>query len=84
MCEQCGLRYDDATRWTVCPHNSLNVAHDTPYCRRHDLYNCGVCRGAELVAPYAVFGPPTIAAAVPDLEDVPKSPGTGIQSRGIQ
>lgn len=42
-CEECGKRYDDESRWTICPHNSLNVAHDTPYCRRHDLYNCHVC-----------------------------------------
>ena len=42
-CEKCGNRFDDETRWTICPHNSLNVAHDTPYCRRHDLYNCPLC-----------------------------------------
>ena len=43
-CPTCATRYDDESRWTVCPHNSLNVAHDTPYCRRHDLYNCQVCK----------------------------------------
>lgn len=43
LCDKCGKRYDDEYRWTICPHNSLNVAHDTPYCRRHDLYNCTLC-----------------------------------------
>ena len=42
-CDSCGRRYDDASRWTICPHNSLNVAHDAVLCRRHDLYNCYLC-----------------------------------------
>jgi hypothetical protein len=50
-CEQCGERYDDEFRWTVCPHNSIEVAHDTPYCRRHDLYNCGLCNPDPIPAP---------------------------------
>ena len=44
LCPKCGLRYDDESRWTICPHNSLNVAHDRAYCRRHDLYEpCAAC-----------------------------------------
>ena len=43
-CPDCDLRYDDESRWTICPHNSLNVAHDRAYCRRHDLYEpCAAC-----------------------------------------
>lgn len=47
-CDKCGARYDDALRWTICPHNRLEVSFDTPYyncgnpgyCAGHDLYNC--------------------------------------------
>jgi hypothetical protein len=39
-CPDCKNRYDDEFRWTICPHNSLWVKHDAPYCRYHDLYNC--------------------------------------------
>jgi hypothetical protein len=39
-CSKCDRRFDDEYRWTICPHNSLAVAHDASYCRRHDLYNC--------------------------------------------
>lgn len=39
-CTDCQKIYDDEYRWTICPHNSLRVAHDAPYCRYHDLYNC--------------------------------------------
>lgn len=37
-CEKCGTNYDDASRWTVCPHNSLDVSPVAVYCRRCDLY----------------------------------------------
>ena len=41
---ECPVRfYDDEFRWTICPHNSLWVGAETPYCRRHDLYNCHLC-----------------------------------------
>jgi hypothetical protein len=39
-CSNCQKRFDDEYRWTICPHNSLTVAYDAPYCRYHDLYNC--------------------------------------------
>jgi hypothetical protein len=42
-CPKCKDRFDDARCWTICPHNSLDVAHDEPYCRRHDFYNCSLC-----------------------------------------
>jgi hypothetical protein len=41
-CAECQKVYDDESRWTICPHNSLRVAHDAPYCRYHDLYNCNL------------------------------------------
>ena len=48
LCPKCGLRYDDESRWTICPHNSLNVAHDRAYCRRHDLYEpCAACAATK-------------------------------------
>jgi hypothetical protein len=28
-CERCGRRYDDAQRWTICPHPELHVAAPT-------------------------------------------------------
>jgi hypothetical protein len=51
FCEACGKRYDDESRWTICPHNSLNVANNTPYCRRHDLYDCDICAPNSRVEP---------------------------------
>lgn len=36
----CYRTYDDETRWTICPHNSLSVSSDAPLCKEHDLYNC--------------------------------------------
>lgn len=43
-CEKCGIRYDDATRWTICPHNSLNVSSTAELCREHDYYRpCPAC-----------------------------------------
>lgn len=39
-CTDCSKVYDDESAWTICPHNSLSVAHDAHYCRYHDLYNC--------------------------------------------
>jgi hypothetical protein len=43
-CPQCRKRYDDAQCWTICPHSPLHVAADAPYCRRHDLFNCYLCK----------------------------------------
>lgn len=42
-CPECGNIFNDATCWTVCPHNSLKAPQDLPYCRRHNLYNCKLC-----------------------------------------
>ncbi len=70
-CETCGLRYDDESRWTICPHNSLSVAHNTPYCRRHDLYNCPLCKPAlEEMPPVA-----EVAEEIRDLLDDPRCDG---------
>lgn len=46
-CEKCDRYYDDADRWTICPHNLLEAASDAPrytcgqpgYCAGHDLFN---------------------------------------------
>jgi hypothetical protein len=35
-CEECGRRFDDEYRWTMCPHDPL----DAGYCKEHDLFNC--------------------------------------------
>lgn len=34
MCENCNHKYDDAYRWTICPHNLLMPIEDL---RRKDL-----------------------------------------------
>jgi len=39
-CEKCGRVYDDAIRWTICPHNPLERPWNDPYCREHDLFHC--------------------------------------------
>lgn len=45
-CPKCNFFYDDAKRWTVCPHNLLEAGPDSPrgtnqgYCADHDLYAC--------------------------------------------
>jgi hypothetical protein len=46
-CEKCGRWYDDAARWTICPHNNLAVAWNTPYCEKCDLYNCPNCTDSQ-------------------------------------
>lgn len=42
-CPLCRSTYDDATCWTLCPHNPLDVDPAAPYCRTHDLFNCYLC-----------------------------------------
>jgi len=45
-CEKCGRLYDDAEKWTICPHHLLgtNLRTGAGYCKRHDLYEpCPVC-----------------------------------------
>lgn len=37
-CPKCGLRYDDARSWTICPHNPLTMAATATLCRRCDLF----------------------------------------------
>jgi hypothetical protein len=46
-CEKCGRWYDDAARWTICPHNNLAVKATTPYCAQHDLYECPICTDSK-------------------------------------
>lgn len=45
-CNLCGRIYNDATRWTLCPHGPLWAAHDA-YCPQHDLVDCSVCKAIE-------------------------------------
>lgn len=40
-CEKCSTVYDDATRWTICPHGPLGGSNR--YCRIHDLDPCTFC-----------------------------------------
>jgi hypothetical protein len=49
-CPDCEKFFDDENRWTLCPHNSLDVAADAKYCSRHDLYNCPFCADSEVDA----------------------------------
>lgn len=42
-CEKCGLLYDDVRQNTLCPHTPLDLPLGTPYCQRHDLFNCPFC-----------------------------------------
>jgi hypothetical protein len=45
-CTKCMSIFDDAHRWTICPHRLLEAASDAPrgtntgYCTEHDLYGC--------------------------------------------
>jgi hypothetical protein len=48
QCRECQRLYDDAQRWTICPHNRLEASpegdgrgeHGLGYCEEHDLFNC--------------------------------------------
>jgi hypothetical protein len=44
-CNLCGRFYDDACRWTICPHGPLGFPHDD-YCPRCDTLKTvhGLCR----------------------------------------
>ena len=44
-CKDCGKIYDDAVKWTICPHNLLEAGVDGKgYCKKHDFYTpCPVC-----------------------------------------
>jgi len=46
-CNLCGRIYDDATRWTICPHGPL-WAGPNDYCPRHDLVNCFICKETQV------------------------------------
>jgi rubredoxin len=37
-CSRCSSRYDDESRWTICPHNRIDVRPDTMLCRHCDVY----------------------------------------------
>lgn len=37
-CALCGRLYNDEHRWTICPHNSLDVMADTMLCHHCDVY----------------------------------------------
>lgn len=38
--QECGRCYDDASAWTICPHNPLYRGADARVCKRHDLFDC--------------------------------------------
>ena len=51
-CDKCERQYDDACRWTICPHGPLGFAHDD-YCPNCDVLRSqygGVCMCAEVLA----------------------------------
>lgn len=39
-CDKCDRTYDDATCWTICPHNPLYRGPADVLCKEHDLFNC--------------------------------------------
>jgi Zn finger protein HypA/HybF involved in hydrogenase expression len=41
-CICCYRVYDDAEFLTICPHDEH--VSGMPYCRRHDLFNCPICK----------------------------------------
>lgn len=55
QCPACDRRYDDAQRWTICPHNRLEASpegdgrgeHGAGYCEKHDLFNCQFDHGTR-------------------------------------
>ena len=55
VCDECGARYWDEDRWTICPHMPIEgpaepFDEDTNprgYCRRHDLFACHLPHGEE-------------------------------------
>jgi len=48
VCADCGRRYDDEYRWTICPHLPLEAGpkpfhpetNPHGYCQEHDLFGC--------------------------------------------
>jgi len=54
-CPQCQGLYDDTYRWILCNaqgfHNPIEVAWDAPYCRKHDFYDCKICKEEKPVKP---------------------------------
>lgn len=49
-CLVCGKTYDDAERWTICPHNPLSAGHrPEDFCFRHDMFGpCPFCRSENI------------------------------------
>ena len=45
-CQKCNLPYDDAYRWTICPHAPLEASAPDGgnYCMKHDLFYCFICK----------------------------------------
>ena len=46
QCKQCKRLYDDAHKWTICPHRPIGADPITGkgYCSRHDFFTpCSVC-----------------------------------------
>ena len=58
-CEKCQLFYDDASCWTICPHNPLDRRHDDVLCREHDLFNCPLHGAPEKMPASAGIAFPT-------------------------
>jgi hypothetical protein len=46
-CEKCAKRFDDEFRWTICPHNPLDVPAGKVLCLEHDLFDCPFHPGSE-------------------------------------
>ena len=67
-CGTCGVVYNDARSWTICPHNPLGTKPDAGgFCRRHDLF--GPCPICEPNTPRANLHPQTAAIVRDDDED---------------
>lgn len=45
LCDKCGTAYNDAGRWTICPHNPLDAGpRPEDFCIDHDMFGpCPIC-----------------------------------------
>lgn len=60
ICDNCQLNYDDAARWTICPHNPLEAGpRPGDFCRRHDMFGpCPCCAAVKESEEHPMPGKP--------------------------
>lgn len=52
-CDKCGRVYDDAQRWTICPHTPLGTPVQ-PY--DHETNLMGYCFDCDQIGPHLCMG----------------------------